>query len=298
MNARGIPRSTCGRKTKKQTKVLWPLLPPPPSLPTPRRWLPPMPPQSLPLIHPQPPPHTHHPCPPPTPLLAPRPTHPLCTVVSPHPQWLPHTLPFPLLSRPKSAASLLQLSPTPSAPPQGFRTWQQPFLPGQLKFAKGKEEKREKGEKHKRLKGQEEEMAIGAFPLRPDGGSQSQSSPSTWPQGQPLKVCWPTILSAHFPFLPYSLWLQLPETAMSKFFTSIQRTWFAWILDISFQYHLHHMPDPLLPSMLENRVGKMGFGPLGAQPHALVQCLCHGFLFSWGILDVKIIWIFYCIIWN
>ncbi|CAK6446098.1 unnamed protein product [Pipistrellus nathusii] len=50
--------------------------------------------------------------------------------------------------------------------------------------------------------------------------------------------------------------------------------------------------------MLENQVGKMGFGPLRAQPCTLVQCLCYGFCFSWGTLDVKIICIFYCIIWS
>lgn len=46
------------------------------------------------------------------------------------------------------------------------------------------------------------------------------------------------------------------------------------------------------------KLAKMGFGPLRAQPCALVQCLCHGFCFSWGTLDVKIICILYCIIWN
>lgn len=74
----------------------------------------------------------------------------------------------------------------------------------------------------------------------------SQVLLSAWPRSL-WKVCWPTVLSVHF-LPPQSLFpLTSAETAMSKFFTSIQRTWFAWILDISFQYHLHRMPDPLLP---------------------------------------------------
>lgn len=37
---------------------------------------------------------------------------------------------------------------------------------------------------------------------------------------------------------------------------------------------------------------------LGTLPCIFVQCLCRGFCFPWGILDVKIICILYCIIWS
>uniref|UniRef100_A0A4X1V836 Early growth response protein n=1 Tax=Sus scrofa TaxID=9823 RepID=A0A4X1V836_PIG len=101
-----------------------------------------------------------------------------CTVVSHHPRWPPRTPQFLLLSPPRAAAFLPQLSPTPSAPPQGFRTWRQPFLPGQLKSAKGTG-KREQKKHLKRLKGQEEELAMGRVPLRWDAGCRATSSPST-----------------------------------------------------------------------------------------------------------------------
>ncbi|CAO2593654.1 hypothetical protein LEMLEM_LOCUS7369 [Lemmus lemmus] len=114
MNARGIPKSTYDRRTKKQTKVLWPLRPPLPSLPTRPQWLH--------LTHPPPPPPSRPLCPPPTPLLVPLPTHLPHTVASPPPQWPPPMPRFHLLSLPRSAASLLQRSPTPSAPRLGFRT--------------------------------------------------------------------------------------------------------------------------------------------------------------------------------
>lgn len=93
-----------------------------------------------------------------------------------------------------------------------------------------------------------------------------------------------------------SLWLQLPETAMSKFFTSIQRTWFAWVLDKSFQYHLHHPPDPGSPQRYNIKLAKWVW-VLGTLPCIFVQRLCRGFCFPWGI-DVEIICILYCIIWS
>lgn len=43
---------------------------------------------------------------------------------------------------------------------------------------------------------------------------------------------------------------------------------------------------------------KWGLGPSEPSPVPLYSCLCYGFCFSWGTLDVKIICIFYCIIWR
>lgn len=60
------------------------------------------------------------------------------------------------------------------------------------------------------------------------------------------------------------------------------------------------MPDPLLPSMLENQVGKNGvWAPQEASP-VLLYSVCAIVLFFLGYpLDVKIIaFALYCIIWN
>lgn len=50
---------------------------------------------------------------------------------------------------------------------------------------------------------------------------------SFWSQVEGALATSPFLLLSLLP-RSCSLWLQLPEMAMSKFFTSIQRTWFAW----------------------------------------------------------------------